>query len=268
MKYTILGGEGFIGSNFKKYLQASSIKSFVPGRDHEFSETEDLGHVVYCIGVTSDFRSRPFDTVEAHVCKLTAVLKNTTYQSFTYLSSARVYSGSESGNEDAMLKVNSRNFNDLYNLSKLLGESICFTVPNNKVRIIRLSNVVGFDFRSNNFIYSLIKDAVDNKHIELSMPAEAAKDYVLIDDVVKAIKLIAEGGKERMYNVASGIAVSNQQLLNEIQKQTNCTVRFLNEEKDMKFPAVSIERVQKEFDFSPNLVLDHIDKLVDAYKNK
>jgi len=33
----------------------------------------DPGHVIYCIGLTADFRQKPFETIEAHVSKLAEV---------------------------------------------------------------------------------------------------------------------------------------------------------------------------------------------------
>ncbi len=51
----------------------------------------DLGHAFYCIGLTADFRSRPFETIEAHCGLLKEVLSGSRFSSFVYLSSTRVY---------------------------------------------------------------------------------------------------------------------------------------------------------------------------------
>ncbi|HXP50012.1 MAG TPA: hypothetical protein VN922_08665, partial [Bacteroidia bacterium] len=93
MKYTILGSNGFIGSSLHKYLSERSEDCFCPPRNYIFDEKENLGHVIYCIGLTADFRDNPIETVNAHVSKLIKVLENTKYESFLYLSSTRVYAG-------------------------------------------------------------------------------------------------------------------------------------------------------------------------------
>ena len=64
----IIGGAGFIGRHLKQRLEELKIDYFNPAR----GETLDrpLGDVVYCIGLTADFRSRPCDTIDAHVCAL------------------------------------------------------------------------------------------------------------------------------------------------------------------------------------------------------
>jgi len=62
-----------------------------PTRD-ESLDGRDLGHIIYCIGITADFRRRPHDTITAHVTKLQEVLTRTSFESLVYLSSTRVYS--------------------------------------------------------------------------------------------------------------------------------------------------------------------------------
>ena len=151
MKFTILGASGFIGSNLVKFLEQKGVECFCPERDYQYTKKEDLGHVVYCIGMTSDFRFKPVETIEAHVCKLNQVLNNSLFSSFLYLSSTRVYNGCVSGDESSNLSVNPNDFSDLYNISKIMGESVCLSKENEKIRVARLSNVIGDDFNSSNF---------------------------------------------------------------------------------------------------------------------
>ena len=92
MKFTILGANGFIGSNLVKFLKTKNCEIFTPNISEITSE--NLGHVIYCIGITSDFRERPFDTVNSHVSLLNDFLKNHNFESFLYLSSTRVYMNS------------------------------------------------------------------------------------------------------------------------------------------------------------------------------
>ena len=84
MKFTILGSSGFIG-NIKKHLEEESIEYFLPDRDYTFSKHENLGHIIYCIGLTSDFRKKPLETVTAHVNGPIQVLENSTFESFIFI---------------------------------------------------------------------------------------------------------------------------------------------------------------------------------------
>ncbi|HGU1153630.1 TPA: NAD-dependent epimerase/dehydratase family protein, partial [Escherichia coli] len=50
MKYTVIGGSGFIGSAMCNYLKKNNKNVFIPERDYHFSAGEDLGIVFYCAG--------------------------------------------------------------------------------------------------------------------------------------------------------------------------------------------------------------------------
>ena len=268
MKFTILGSSGFIGSHLAAFLQKQGYECFLPAKDHVFSKNENLGHVIYAIGLTSDFRKKPMETVKAHVCKLVEVVENSIFESFLYLSSTRIYNGNENGNETTTFFVNPADFSDLYNISKLMGESICLSISNEKVRVARISNVIGNDFNSDNFLFSLIRGAVDKQEIKLEVSAEASKDYICIDDVINLIQLIALKGKSRIYNISSGQSLSNGQLLEEIKKNTNCKIEFLNSLDSLLFPIIQNEKIKNEFSYVPKNILTEIKILIKNYKEK
>jgi len=70
MKFSILGYKGFIGSNLLNFCENQRISYDVVEPDDKQIFKKQLGHVIYSIGLTGDFRERPFDMVEAHVCLL------------------------------------------------------------------------------------------------------------------------------------------------------------------------------------------------------
>ena len=159
MKYTIFGSTGFIGSNLAAEARAAGHDVCCPGRDDVVIDG-DPGHVIYCIGVTADFRRRPYQTIDAHVMHLQKILQQSEFETFTYLSSTRVYQHCVGPvvTEEAGLNVRSQDSGDLYNISKLLGESL-LQLHGDGVRIARLSNVVGNDITSDNFLFSVMRDA-------------------------------------------------------------------------------------------------------------
>ena len=85
MHYTIFGSKGRIGSYLKKKLIMDGNTVFSPPRKHYYIAHKNLGHVIYCNGVTSDFKYRSFDTIESHVCLLSFLLKNKNFNSFNYI---------------------------------------------------------------------------------------------------------------------------------------------------------------------------------------
>ena len=164
--YTVLGAGGFIGSHLARELRARGEEVTTPARGERL-EGRDLGSVFYCVGLTSDFRARPFDTVEAHVVLLSHVLEHCDFTSLVYLSSTRVYRRlAGPATEDVPLPMVAGDPDDLYAISKLLGESIGFS-SSRPFKVARLSNVYGPDRGSRNFLGSLIEDALATGRIVL-----------------------------------------------------------------------------------------------------
>ena len=262
---TILGSSGFIGSRLAKRLTELHIDCFTPDRLTNL-EGERLGQVIYCIGLTSDFRSRPFETVEAHVCKLLDVLTKCEFDSLLYLSSTRVYRpGVRIAREDDLITLASTNPNDLYNISKLMGESLALA-SSKEIRIARISNVYGDDFASDNFLSQIIKQALRGKRVTLRTSPGSEKDYVSIDDVVEGLINIATRGARGIYNVAGGANISNRTLLERVQQLTGCEVTFLPRAPKVSFPPISIERMRTEFGFQPANLLDDLEAVIALYR--
>ena len=264
---TILGASGFIGSHLVERLEELGKPFDAPGRDQTIS-LRNAGDVIYCIGLTADFRSRPFDTVRAHVCKLLEVLQDGKFDSLLYLSSTRLYrTDMPEAREDDSFQFNSLNPSDLYNISKAMGESLSLTCGK-KTRVVRLSNVYGDDLSSENFLPSVIKDALSKKEVKLQTAADSTKDYVNIRDVVDGIINIATKGQHTIYNLASGVNVSNQQLMDRISELTGCHVEFDGHAPTISFPPINIDRMRTEFEFRPSNVLADITTLVDSYRRR
>jgi len=258
---TILGASGFIGSSLINRLQEIGATIYAPGRNESLTR-KSLGNVIYAIGLTADFRIKPYDTIDAHVCKLVQVLRECEFESITYLSSTRIY-GRNKGyvSEEDDLIVAPLNTGDLYNVSKLAGESILFSSRLN-VHVVRLSNVYGYDYKSVNFLQSIVRDAIQKKHIVLNSALSSAKDYISIHNVVDMLIEISTKGQFPLYNLASGYNVSHEELINSICKVTGATFEVTDEAPVQQFPLINIKRVQQEFDFKPRNVLNDIPEII------
>lgn len=252
--YTVLGAPGFIGRNLVASLRSRGLSVWAPERGSPEIFLRPLGHVFYCIGLTADFRTRPFDTVRAHVSVLAEVLERADFDSLLYLSSTRVYAGLDMAREDMPLLVNPGNPSDLYNLSKLMGESLCLSCGREGVRVARLSNVVGHDPDSVNFLSELVREARGGRIVLRSDP-ESAKDYILLEDVLDVLPRIAASGRERIYNVAGGENVRHRDLVERLIQLTGCALEVRPDAPSFRFPRIDIMRVRSEFDFTPASVL-------------
>lgn len=266
-RFTVLGASGFIGSALAAALRANGYSVYTPQRGDPAVFEADLGHVIYCIGMTADFRSKPFETVDAHVAVLADVLRRAHFESLLYLSSTRVYANAARAEEQACLQVDPADPSDLYNLTKLTGESLCRTCGKPGVRVARLSNVVGADPDSENFLSALIREALGGR-VELRSDPDSSKDYILLDDVVALLPAIAAGGKHWLYNVASGRSLRHAELVARLAALTGCEVAVRPAAPRVDFPVIDTARIRDEFYFSAGSVVDSLARLVEQARQR
>ncbi|HEY2658089.1 MAG TPA: NAD(P)-dependent oxidoreductase [Caulobacteraceae bacterium] len=268
MKATVFGAQGFIGRHLTDHLRGLGGEVLALGRDDDRWRDRPLGHVFYCVGLTADFRTRPFDTIEAHVSLAAEVLRRADFDSFLYCSSTRVYAGGDHADEAARLTVDPSDPSDLYNLSKLMGEAACLAVPRSEVRVARLSNVFGADDVSDNFLTSILRDAVVDGRVTLRSAPGSAKDYVAVEDVVAALPQIAVRGAERIYNVAAGRNTTHAEVLAAVQAATGCALAWEADNLPQVFPLIMVERLRALTDWRPADVGGRIAELARAVRHR
>jgi nucleoside-diphosphate-sugar epimerase len=260
--FTVVGGAGFVGSALVRHLEAAGHACRVLARGRPVEEGP-LGHVVYCAGLTGDWIERPYDAIDAHLGALAALARSGTFESLLYLSSTRVYDRHSGplAREDDELRVRPQDAGDLYALSKATGESVALAA---RGRVARLSNVYGPQAAANDFLSSVLREPAARGSVTLESSLDSSRDFVSLGDAVSLLALIALEGRERVYNVASGIAVTNRELTDALVGLTGCAVRVRPGAPRVLRPAIDISRVTDEFGFRPARLLDDLPGLLGA----
>jgi nucleoside-diphosphate-sugar epimerase len=261
---TVLGASGFIGGHLVAELDRRGLRHSAPGRREPLHESE-LGDVVYCAGVTEDFRRRPLDTVAAHAGDLEALLRTADIRSLVYLSSTRLYRPPGVATEGAALELDPTDPDHLYDLSKALGEAlgVASGVP---TLVLRLANVYGLDLGSSNFLASILRDAVRDGEVTLRTSLDSTRNYVSVGDVVSTIVALMQREAHGTYNVAGSRAVSHREVADRLCELTGCDIQVADGAPTETAPDVSIDRLRATIDYSPESVLDALPRLVDGYR--
>jgi nucleoside-diphosphate-sugar epimerase len=262
-QFTVLGASGFIGGNVAGALAARGHDVLTPTRKELASLVGNLGHVIYAIG--TDNYAKPWAAVEGHVWHLRRLFEQVQFETLTYISSSRLYLGAETAREDSKIVTDVSEPGFLFNSTKLAGEAICLSSSLPNVRVVRLSNVIGYAPRGINLIPTLIKSALKSGAMQIWINRQSAKDYVTLHDVLDVLPKIALRGRHRIYNLGSGANLTVANVAGRIEANTGATTNWAPGEL-IVFPPLSIERIRDEFDFQPRATLDALDATCREFK--
>ena len=267
-RFSVFGASGFIGRNVAAHLAAQGHSVAALARDNLPSTGTVLGHAIYCIGLTANFRANLTATARAHVGVLADVIDAYEFESFLYLSSTRVYAGAAKTGEEESLMVQPNSADQVYNLSKLAGEALCLGQPDPGFRVARISNVVGPGDAPVNFLPSLLEEARRTGALVVRTSPHSSKDYIDIGDVCRMVESISLSGKRRLYNVASGNDTTNATITALIENALGVKPEFAAGAPTTTFPRIDISRIREEFSFSPTHFEASFEKLAGSASGK
>jgi nucleoside-diphosphate-sugar epimerase len=210
---------------------------------------ENLGNVIYCIGITTDFVSQVDSLIDSHVGLASNILSQSKYDSFLYLSSTRIYEGMSETTENGDLAVSVHGLSSFYNLTKLLGESLVLNRSNERGRIARLSYVIDDMQMAGKDPISTVMSRKPGETVFLPHHQDSQKDYVFLSEVVKTLIQIALHGCGQIYNVASGVNVSFDQIRCLSKKYLGIGVELDDTENVRRNPQINIDAIKREFNF-------------------
>jgi nucleoside-diphosphate-sugar epimerase len=264
--FTILGASGFLGGQLASRLSAKGHEVLRPSRGELKSlRGHDLGHVFYCLG-TDNTKADSYGAFKSHVGHLAEILRFCSFSSVTYLSSTRIYLGARYSCEDSDLPILRDDENAIFNVMKVAAEQLCLAEKDPTVRAVRLSTVIGFAPKGISLIPALIKDALSEGKMRLTISPQSSRDYIAIDDVLDLLPRIALEGKWRCYNLASGLNISLGKIVGVIERELSSVGEWRPNAPTVVYPIIDIDRIRTEFSFTPRSALDALVRACGAFQ--
>ena len=266
--FTIFG-QGFVGLNVTNYLRKKKCNIFLPKRE-KYIFKKNLSNIIYCIG-NDNWLNDPKGSFDANVGLVPKIIFNNQFESFTLISSTRVYlaSSTTNTNESSYIKLNPNYKDFFYNSLKLSAESLCLSLKNKKIKVVRMSNLFGNNFTNQIYLLpNLIRNSITKKQIDISVNKKSSKDFLHVNEAIELMLKIIKKGKHRLYNVASGKNIKLSTISEKIKKITDCKINYKNQNKLVNEPKININRIKREFNFKPKLnLINSLEQIIMNYKN-
>jgi nucleoside-diphosphate-sugar epimerase len=266
---TVIGAAEFVGRSLLARLRSDGWDACDATNDPLSVCDQPLGHVFYCPAVAIESQQRQHEMLQSRVSLLGLLLQHGQYESLVYLSSTRLYDGvlADTASEDTPLALDPAHPRHLHGLSLALGEALCRHATSGRARVARLGCVYRDATDADGFVARLMRDVAGisfGQPARLHVPttAQRARDYVHLDDALQALLLIATGGTQPLYNVASGVNVSNRELFARLQALSGCEIVAGQRHIVRPTPRIDTTRMRQEFGWQPRRLLDNLAELL------
>lgn len=220
-----LFGHGFIGKKFADLYPCiiNSKNDLVPKLNH-------VTDIFYTISTIDNYnvKTNPYIDIETNLTTLMRVLENfkkdprSNSVVFNFASSWFVYGDTDlPAREDSY--CDPRGF---YSITKRTAEQLLVSYCETfglKYRILRFANVLGqgdskTSLRKNAVTY-MITEMKYNRPINLYENGEVVRDFIHVNDLCRAIKLVIDhGNSDEIYNIGNGVPCKIRTVIDKIQE--------------------------------------------------
>ena len=266
---TVIGATEFVGRSLLARLRADAWDVCDATNDPLSVCDQPLGYVFYCPAAAVEPRQQPHEMLQSRVSLLGLLLQHGQFESLVYLSSTRLYDGAmaDTASEDTPLALDPAQPRRLHDLSLALGEALCRHATSGRAHVARLGCVYRDATDADGFLARLLRDVAgisfgQPARLQVPTTAQRARDYVHLDDALRALLLIAAGGTQPLYNVASGVNVSNRELFARLQALSGCEIVAGQHHMVRPTPRIDTTRMRQEFGWQPRDLLDNLAELL------
>jgi nucleoside-diphosphate-sugar epimerase len=184
---------------------------------------------------------------------------------FNYVSAGFVY-GSDIIDAKEIDNPDPRGF---YSITKRSAEQLLISFCNTfgvKYRIMRLSNLYGTDktvSSKKNVLGYMVSLMKQNKDITLYDNGEVLRDYMHVDDVCRALRLVmSKGNINEIYNIASGNPIKFRTIIEKLKEKLDSKSNLIGIETPEFYKMVQAKNFSlnvdklKSLGFDPKYTLD------------
>ncbi len=242
MEILITGISGFLGKNLAKHFNKNNYS--VCGIDLNEGYLDNIkitaeknidtitirpDVVIICHAAVASGNSIIENNIlfESNVA-FTQIIAEKFYNSkIIYISSASIYQI----NNDIISEKSNILPQSEYALSKLWAEHI--VLKSKKSTILRLSSLFGIGMKENTIIPNYIKQAMQNKTIEVWGDGKRVQNYIHVNDVVNIIECIINKNEMTNQKILLGVSnneYSNIELANMITELLDANIVFANQD--------------------------------------
>lgn len=230
---SVFGSTGYIGSTFCEMYYDKVVR--IPREDKTFNTNQNL----YFISTTTNqnvFNDVHID-IDTNLSLFMDILSKCKGRDviFNFISSGFVY-GNDILDYKEWYNCNPTGF---YSITKRAAEQLLISYCETfgiKYRILRIANVYGLDKTispGKNVLGHMIRLLKENKDIKLYDGGEFLKDYMFVEDICRAIKIIIEkGNTNEIYNIASGTSMTFKDIIKSARDIVNSKSNLI----DVEFP--------------------------------
>lgn len=286
MRVLVTGGAGFIGSAVTRQLalgghQVLVVDDLSTGRRDaippavEFTQVDIASerasevildyrptHVVHCAAQVSVERSMSdpgYDRLVNVAGTLNVIVgaRRANARRFVFLSSG----GAVYGEGSLASETHTPAPRSYYGIHKLAAEGYT-TISGLSYAIARLANVYGPGQRDDleGGVVAIFARAVgQGAPVAIHGDGEQVRDFVHVDDVVRAVAAMLESGRSGLWNVAGGRAVSVNALLALIESAAERSVmrrRSKRREGDVRMSWLAIDAIRRDLGWTPQISLE------------
>jgi len=230
---SVFGGTGFIGGTFCNLYSEDVM--LVPKESRNF-ETQQVLYLISTTTNQSVFKDLHID-IDTNLSLFVDVLKNCKDRDvvFNFISSGFVY-----GNDVIDAKeTDCCNPTGFYSITKRCAEQLLISFCETfgvKYRILRIGNVYGLDKTvslGKNVLGYMISLLKQNQDIKLYDGGNFLKDYMYVEDICRAIKVVLDNGNvNEIYNIASGTSFTFREIIEAAKDLTESQSKII----DVPFP--------------------------------